>query len=66
MNFPYKHIEVYTTEPSRIVYRDDTIKTVKNKANLTVERKREPLSIVAITDSITKSIDVKSVPQFFI
>ena len=59
MNQPYKNVKVYTTEASRIIYRHDTIKTKNNKANLWVERKKELLSIVAITDSITKTIEVK-------
>jgi len=59
MNQPYKNVKVYTTESSRIIYRYDTIKTINNKANLWVERKKELLSIVTITDSITKTIEIK-------
>jgi len=59
MNQPHKNVEVHTTEPSRIVYRHDTIKTVNNKANLWLERKKETPSIVTMTDSIAKSIEIK-------
>jgi hypothetical protein len=59
LNRPYQNVKIYTTEPSQIIHRYDTIKTVNNKVNLSVERKKEILSIVAMTDSITKSIDIK-------
>jgi len=52
-------VRVHTTEPSKIIHRYDTIKTVNNKANLSVERKKEVLSIVAMTDRITKPIEIK-------
>ena len=64
LNQPYKNVKVYTTEPSSIIYRYDTIKTVKNKANLWVERKKDTLSFVTMTDSITKSIEIKSRNSF--
>ena len=57
---PYKKVKVHTTEPSRIVHRHDTIKTVNNKASFWAERKKAPLSIVAINDTITKTIEVKN------
>ena len=59
INQPYKNVKVYTTEPSKIIYGQDTIKTINNKANLLVERKKELLSIVTMTDSITKTIEIK-------
>lgn len=58
-NQPYKNITIYTTEPSKIVYKQDTVETQDNKAHLEVKRQKETLSIVAITDSLTKSITVK-------
>ena len=57
-------ITLYTSEPSRIVYKQDTIKTVNNEAHLTVERKREKLLIIAMTDSLTKSIEIKPKNSF--
>ena len=65
INKPYKNVKVYTTEPSRIIHRYDTIKTVNNKVNLWAERKNEILSIVAMTDSITKTIEVKPRNSFW-
>jgi len=57
-------VDVYTTKPSKIIYKHDTIKTVNNKANLRVERKKEIVSIVAMTDSITKTIEIKPKNSF--
>ena len=57
-NSPHKTITVHTTEPSKIVHKQDTIRTIDNKAHLRVERKNEPLSFVATTDSLGKSVEV--------
>ena len=59
INKPYKNVKVHTTESSRIVHRNDTIKTVNNRANMWAERKNENLSFVAMTDSVTKTIEIK-------
>lgn len=59
LNQPYKNVKVHTTEPSRIVHRNNTVETVNNSANIWAERKNENLSIIAITDSITKTIDIR-------
>ena len=59
VNQPHKYITIHTTEPSIIIHKEDTINTIDNKAHLKVERKREPLSIVATTDSLTKSIRIR-------
>ena len=64
LNQPHKYVTVHTTEPSTIIHRYDTVKTVNNKANLLVERKKEPLSIITTTDSIAKSIEIKSRNSF--
>lgn len=58
MNQSHRKISIYTTEPSRIIYNQDTIRTLDNKANLSVERKRKPLIIIATTDSLTKTLQV--------
>jgi len=65
INKPYKNVTIYTTEPSKIVYKRDTVYTKNNKAYLLVLRDKENLSIKAITDSITKTIDVKSRNSFW-
>jgi hypothetical protein len=57
-NSPYKHVTIHTTEPSKIIYNQDTINTIDNKTHLIVERNWETLNIVATTDSITKSIRI--------
>jgi len=59
LNQPYTHFTVFTTQPSKIIFRKDTIQTSKNHVNLIVERKKAPVKFVASTDSITKSIEVK-------
>lgn len=59
LNRSHEKVKVYTTEPSTIIHKYDTIKTVNNKVNLRVERKKELLPIVATTDSITKTIEIK-------
>ena len=64
-NQPYTNIKVYTTEPSEIVYEQNTAKTKNNKAKLRVERKNETLSIVAITDSLTKFVEIEPINSFF-
>ena len=64
LNQPYKNVKVYTTESSQIIHGCDTIKTVNNKANVRAERKNENLSIVVITDSITKPIEIKPINSF--
>ncbi|GHS88358.1 hypothetical protein FACS1894201_09790 [Bacteroidia bacterium] len=52
-------MKVHTTESSSIIHISDTIQTVNNRANVWAERKNENLSIVAMTDSVTKTIEIK-------
>lgn len=59
MNGAYQSVTVYTTEPSKIVLDNDTFSTNRNKAYLVIERKPEPINIIAFTDSITKEIEIK-------
>jgi len=56
---PHKYVTIHTTEQSKIIHKEDTVHTDNNKMHLRVE-KREPLSIVVITDSLTEFIDIKS------
>ena len=60
-NLPHKNVTIYTTEPSTIIYKQDTVNTIDNKVHLRVERKNEPLSIIAATDSLSKSIEIKQI-----
>lgn len=59
-NQSHKNITIYTDIPSAIVYEKDTIITEKNKAILNVERSKEPLSLTAISDSLSKTLSVES------
>jgi hypothetical protein len=52
---------IYTTEPTRIVFRNDTIKTLKNKAKLTLERKNTQIEIIVITDSLKKKVTINPI-----
>lgn len=56
VNQSTKIVTIHTTEPSKIIYKQDTVETENNKTHLKVERKKEVLSIVAKTDSISKTI----------
>jgi hypothetical protein len=65
LNMPYTNVKVYTTESSKIIYRYDTIKTVNNEANLWIERKNKPVSIIATSDAnISKTIEIKPKNSF--
>ena len=58
-NRPYKYVTIHTTEPSKIIYKQDTINTIDDKTHLKVERQDAPLSIIVITDSISESFAIK-------
>jgi len=64
MNQPHKNLTIYTTEPGKIIYNGDTIKTTDNKAYIRVERNKEPFSFIATTDSLAKTVQVKSKNSF--
>lgn len=64
MNQSHKVITIYTTEPSKIILNRDTINTIENKATLEVERKKEILKVTALTDSLTKVIEVEPKNSF--
>ncbi len=64
MNQPYKDITIYTTQPSEIILKRDTLETNENKATLKVERKKETLIIVAKTESITRTFKVEPKNSF--
>ena len=60
LNRPHKYMTVHTTEPSKIIYRQDTISTLHNKAHVKIERNWESASIGVVTDSLTKSVRIRS------
>lgn len=64
INQPYKNLTIYTTEPSVIILKQDTIKTTNNKANVRVARKKEMLHIVVATDSLTKTVPIEPKNSF--
>jgi hypothetical protein len=53
-------MHIRTTRPTRIVHGNDTIETIKNKALLTLERRKEPITITTITDSLKNQIIINS------
>jgi hypothetical protein len=55
----HKNVRIFTTEPTKVIYNQDSINTINNKAILSVERKNQPLEITLLTDSASKSIVVK-------
>ena len=59
LNCPHKYVTIHTTKPGEIIFEQDTINTIDNKTHLRVKRKNEPLPIVTITDSITKSFAIE-------
>ncbi|MCK3685463.1 hypothetical protein [Maribellus sp. YY47] len=59
LNQPYTNLTVYTTAPGVIVHNGDTVKTIENKANFQVDRKKEPICFVSIADSLTKTYQVE-------
>lgn len=64
MNQMQRNLTIYTTVPGKIIYNRDTVKTINNKANFRVERKKEPISFTVITDSLTKTFQVASQNSF--
>ena len=59
MNKPFQNLTVFTTKPSAIIFKHDTLRTNNNKVNLPAERKKEYFQFSAITDSLSKKIEVK-------
>jgi hypothetical protein len=60
MNKPITKTTIFTTKPSKIVFKTDTIPTVNNELILKVQRTREPLKIAVLTDSLQKNLVIKS------
>lgn len=60
LNQPITYMHIRTTRPAKIVHDNDTIETKKNKALLTLERSKEPVTITTITDSVKNQIIIKS------
>jgi hypothetical protein len=60
MNGSQKNVTVYTTAPSKIIHNKDTIRTSDNKARLRLPRKKEKVTLIAQTDSLTKILNIPS------
>jgi hypothetical protein len=60
---PYKTIRVHTTTPVKIIYKSDTISTVNNRADITLRKTKQPVTITAITDSLEKPVTIKPIPS---
>jgi hypothetical protein len=61
MNQSHENIVIYTTQASKIIYKQDTISTLKNnRVRLTVERQKEALKIVISNDSLSKTVAIPS------
>ncbi|MFT5168098.1 MAG: hypothetical protein ACI8P3_003337 [Saprospiraceae bacterium] len=60
INIPYVGIELVTNEPAIIMFDPDTIETENNVAHFYLERKKEPVEITVYTDSLSKTILLKS------
>jgi hypothetical protein len=56
--------KICTTEPTKIVFQNDTIKTFKNEAKLTFERKNAKIEIIAITDNLKKKVTINPTNSF--
>lgn len=61
MNQDWTTSTIYTTEATKIVFHNDTLKTKKNKVTLTIERKNAPIEIIAITDSLKKKVTINRI-----
>ena len=59
-NKPTTDIDIYTTEPSKIVVNNDTALTQDNKVSISVRRSRDPLFFTAISDRIKKEVILES------
>jgi hypothetical protein len=64
MNKPTTDIHFRTCRPTTIVYGKDSVKTVKNKVVLSIERSSNPLVITALTDSSVKQITIQPINSF--
>jgi hypothetical protein len=53
------HVTVHTTAPSGIIFNEDTVHTVSNRAHLHVPRTGQPLQIIVIRDSLRKPVTIR-------
>ena len=63
-NSPTKQIAINTTSPAQVIYNNDTLSTINNRAIIQVPRQKESLIIKIIGDSISKTININSKNSF--
>lgn len=59
MNQSHKKIQIYTSQSSKIIYKQDTISQLGTKTTILVERKNKAVSFLAIGDSLRKTVRVE-------
>lgn len=64
LNWSHQDIKIHTTEPSEIFCEEEVVKTVNNKARLSVERKNDTAEIIIKTDSLEKKIKLEPKTSF--
>lgn len=57
-------LTIITSKPSNLVFDKDTIKNLSTSNSLTVDRDNKPIIVTAITDSLTKTVSIKSKNSF--
>jgi hypothetical protein len=63
-NKPATTICIRTTQPAKILFHADTFKTKKNELELTLSRSKETIEMMIFTDSLTKTVSIKSRNSF--
>lgn len=60
LNSHTREINIHTTKPSKIVFEEDTIATVNNKAYIVVKRQKQPVTFSVIRNDTVKTISLRS------
>lgn len=56
---------IHTYEPSIIILGSDSVRTEQNSATFTVPRSKQTLMIVAVADSIQKTVHRHTMPMHY-
>jgi hypothetical protein len=59
MNKSLKKVQIYTSESSKIIYKQDTVSQLSTKTTILVERKNKAIAFLAIGDSLRKTVRVE-------
>lgn len=59
-----KNIDIVTTTPAKVILNNDTFSTVHNQISIKVLRRREPLKIKIVNDSVSKTILINAKNSF--